>query len=198
LIGAKIDEKNQKVYFKNYIPKIGMSGDNFAFIRDAKAGIVHFSLVAFTKDRIIRNEQGEIEKIEVIEYKYGGRNDAVEWGTGAMKQKTNVAGRQLNRSGVNNANARIRAGDINTTSSWSFSAADGNKLLGPDRDDWSNYGKWHLAVNTNASEETKARYSYPFGKNGNVYRSALIAIRQRAGQQKDTTIFKLPVVLLRQ
>ena len=35
----------------------------------------------------------------------------------------------------------------------------------------------------------KARYKYPFGKNGKVYRSAITAIRQRAGQQGDDDIF---------
>ncbi len=93
LVGIKIDKKNKKAYLKNYIPIIGETGtaeQQAAFIKAAKVNTVHFSLVAYTKDKIIRNEEGEIERIEVVEYVKGGRNDAVEYGLGAMKQKTNM------------------------------------------------------------------------------------------------------------
>jgi len=92
-----------------------------------------------------------------------------------------------NPSGISNARRLINSGDYDTSSDWSFSAADGNKLLGDD--DWMKYKKWFLAIDTEETEETKARYKYPFGKNGKVYRSALIAIRQRSGQQDETDIF---------
>lgn len=93
LIGGLIDEKNQRVYFKNYFPLIGETGtieQQQAFIKAAKVNSVHFSLVAWTEDRPIRNEKGEIIGMEVIKaLPKGLRNDAVEYGTGAMKQKTN-------------------------------------------------------------------------------------------------------------
>jgi len=95
---------------------------------------------------------------------------------------------KLNPKGNTNARALINAGKVNKTSPWSFSAADGNKILG--EDDWENYSKWHLGIDRDAEPKTKAFYKYPFGKNGNVYRSALIAIRQRAGQQKQDDIFE--------
>jgi ATP-dependent protease ClpP protease subunit len=95
---------------------------------------------------------------------------------------------ELNRSGRSNADAKIKSGDVDKTSSWSFTAADGNALLGSGADNWVEFGKWHLGVNTQEHMDTKAYYEYPFGKGGKVYRSGLIAIRDRAGQNKDHDI----------
>lgn len=94
---------------------------------------------------------------------------------------------KLNSAGKSNANSLIEKGDYDVTSSWSFSADDGNKLLG--NGDWSHYAKFFLAFDSDATKETKDYYKYPFGKNDKVYRSGLIAIRQRAGQQKETDIY---------
>jgi ATP-dependent Clp protease, protease subunit len=96
----------------------------------------------------------------------------------------------LNRTGRSNAQAKITAGDVDKTSAWSFSAADGNDLLGgADGSDWANYGKWFLGTDSQENFDTKNHWKYPFGKGGKVYRSALIAIRDRAGQQKDHDIY---------
>ena len=88
----------------------------------------------------------------------------------------------VNTKAVTNANSLIENDKVDRESSWSFSAADGNALLGEDGDDWENYGKWFLMINPEANEETKAYYKFPFGKNDKLYRSALTAIRQRAAQ----------------
>ncbi len=96
----------------------------------------------------------------------------------------------LNSPGASNLSARISDGDVDKTSDWSFSAEDGNKLLGADGDNWAAYSKWHLGEDASETAKTKARYKYPFGKNGKVYRSALTAIRQRAGQQGDAAIYE--------
>lgn len=95
---------------------------------------------------------------------------------------------EVNRAGVTYANSLVRAGKVNRSASWSWSVEDSNKLLGPDGDDWTNYGRHHLGIDTDADEDTKARYKYPFAKGGTLYRSGIIAIRQRAGQQGDETI----------
>lgn len=95
----------------------------------------------------------------------------------------------LNTSGRAFASSKIASGDVNKGASWSFSAEDGNALLGPGGDDWANYGKHHLGVDSSAPADTKAHWKYPFAKAGAVYRSGLIAIRQRAGQQSDDDIF---------
>ena len=102
----------------------------------------------------------------------------------------------LNKPGVAYANSLIAAGKVDRTSSWSFSADDGNALLGDGGDDWASYGKAHLGIDTTAAEQTKARYSYPFAKGGKLYRSGLIAIRQRAGQQGEDALFAAAGTLL--
>jgi len=103
---------------------------------------------------------------------------------------------KVNKAGVSNARALINAGDVDLTGAWSFSAADGNKLLGENGDDWANFAKWHLAEDESADEETKARYKYPFGKNGKVYRRGVIAAKSRAAQQGDTAIEEAADALL--
>lgn len=96
---------------------------------------------------------------------------------------------QLNRAAETNGEERIRAGDVNRSADWSLSSEEENAMLGANGDDWTNYARWHLGEDTAATEKTKARYKYPIGKGGRVYRAALTAIRQRAGQQGDTSIY---------
>lgn len=96
--------------------------------------------------------------------------------------------RSLNGAGVSFANSCISSGKVDKTTDWSFSGDDGNALLGSGGDDWANYGKHFLAVNSDATPQTKAAYSYPFAKAGTVYRSGLIAVKQRAAAQGDDTI----------
>lgn len=94
----------------------------------------------------------------------------------------------LNTSGAAFARARIAAGDYDASAAWSFSAADGDAMLGSNGDNWANYDRWHLGHDLAQPAATKDRFGYPFGKGGKVYRSALTAIRQRAGQQNVTDI----------
>ena len=96
----------------------------------------------------------------------------------------------LNTSAYDNAVNLIKSGKYNIDSDWDFTAADGNKLLGADGDNWSDYKKWFLAYDNDAEEETKGRYGYPFGKNDEVYRKALIAIRQYSGRFNLDAIFE--------
>ena len=46
--------------------------------------------------------------------------------------------------GAAHASTLITSGDYDTSSPWSFSAEDGDKLLGPSGDDWKNYASFHL------------------------------------------------------
>ena len=94
---------------------------------------------------------------------------------------------KLNSSGKSHAIALINSGKVDKTSSWSINSDDENAILGDNK--WSEYGRWFLGINLDAKNDTKDHYHYPFGKSGKVYRSALIAIRQRAGQQKATDIY---------
>ena len=94
----------------------------------------------------------------------------------------------VNSSGVQNARSLIQRGRVNKTASWSISAAEENAILG-DPPDYKKYRQWHLGIERGMALDTKGAYKYPFGKGGTVYRSALIAIRQRAAQQNATDIF---------
>lgn len=95
---------------------------------------------------------------------------------------------KLYKAGESHADSLIDAGKVDKTSSWSFSAEDGDALLGSG-DDWTNYARFHLGQDAEEAEKTKARFKYPHGKEGKVYRSALVAIRSRASQQDATDIF---------
>jgi len=94
------------------------------------------------------------------------------------------------------ATSLISSGKINTDGAWKFTAADGNKLLGKNGDNWENYGKYFLAEDTEAEEETKVRYKYPFGKDGEIYRRGVIAIKSRAAQQEENSIMEAADALL--
>lgn len=94
----------------------------------------------------------------------------------------------VNQSGVARARALISAGKVDRTSSWSFSAEDGNALLGASGNDWTAYAQAHLGEDKSASPKTKARFHYPVIKSGLVYRSGLIAAKQRASAEGESAI----------
>jgi hypothetical protein len=77
----------------------------------------------------------------------------------------------------------VSKGSINN-GDWSFSTTDGNKLLGPDGDDWARYGKVHLAINPDAEKGTKDYYGYPVGKmvgdSIQIFRRGVIAAKAAA------------------
>ncbi len=102
----------------------------------------------------------------------------------------------LNRAGRSYARSLISSGRVDKTSAWTFTAEDGNKLLGSNGDDWTNYGKNHLGADPNENFDTKDHWKYPFAKEGTLYRSALTAIRQRASQQKDKAVYDAAGALL--
>ena len=87
LVGGKLEKSGNgkgTVYLKNYVPPQGDTTSNVGLIRDMKAGIVHFSIVTRPKYETVDGEQ-----------RFTGsagyeRNDAVEYGTGAMDQSTNA------------------------------------------------------------------------------------------------------------
>lgn len=104
---------------------------------------------------------------------------------------------QVNNKGVAHARELISQGKIDRESDWEFTAEDGNKLLGPNGDDWENYAKYHLAVHSDAPENTKERYGFPYGKDGKVYRKGVIAAKQRAAQAGYDNIVSVADELLK-
>src|SRR5438874_11362049 len=45
---------------------------------------------------------------------------------------------------------------------------------------FAQYSKWHLGIDENHAEATKARYKFPFGDFNNVHRCGLLAVKSRA------------------
>jgi arylsulfatase A-like enzyme len=53
---------------------------------------------------------------------------------------------------------------------------------------WAEFGKWHLGVNDEAGDETKARYTFPYGDFEKVHRCGLLAAESRSGQYEHFDI----------
>lgn len=90
-VGGKIDKNGDgtgTVHMRVYIPRDGDSDSNTGLIRDAKSNIVHFSLVTWPEYSVKKDEDGN-EEIYFTASKGYERNDAVEYGAGAMKQTVN-------------------------------------------------------------------------------------------------------------
>jgi hypothetical protein len=47
---------------------------------------------------------------------------------------------------------------------------------------WEEYGRWHLGVDDSQAEDTKGRYSFPYGDFADVHRCAVLSAESRAGQ----------------
>lgn len=96
----------------------------------------------------------------------------------------------LNSAGAQNCASLIQAGSVDKNSEWSFDSEDENKLLNIDaKNNWKGYSKSFLLENVNKPVDTKERFKYPIGKNGKVYRSALIAARGEAAKNNDQAAF---------
>lgn len=90
---------------------------------------------------------------------------------------------KVNDDGVTHARKLIDDGKIDTSTEWSDAAPstdEENRHI--DAQGYSGYGRWHLAIDTGASEETKSRYGFPYGDFSKVNRAALIHAKQRAAQ----------------
>lgn len=90
---------------------------------------------------------------------------------------------RVNQGGVEKARSLIDARHYDLHTPWAEAAPDAateNEQI--DRHGWDGYGQWHLAIDTDASEETKDRYGFPFGDFRRVNRAALIHAKQRASQ----------------
>lgn len=107
-VGGK--REGNKVWLKIYIPTMGANSSNEGLIRDAKVGILHFSIVSQTKDVIELNENGEITKFLAVESVSGERNDVVEYDQGAMEQK--VSQKDENHEKQNSQRSYIMADNV--------------------------------------------------------------------------------------
>lgn len=90
---------------------------------------------------------------------------------------------RINQAGVTKARQLIDAHHTDLHTGWGEaapSAEEGNRQI--ERHGYEGYGEWHLAIDTEASEDTKDRYGFPYGDFSRVNRSALIHAKQRARQ----------------
>jgi hypothetical protein len=91
---------------------------------------------------------------------------------------------RLNQDALEHAQNLIKGRQYERDSDWSEAQPSSeveNRFI--DENGWEDFAKWHLAYDTEASEETKSRYKFPFGDFRRLHRSALIAAKQRAGSE---------------
>jgi hypothetical protein len=88
--GSLVDngDKTGTAFFLMYFPPQGDTTSNDGFIRDARAGIVNFSLVSSPEYKVMKGEGGQ-DEVHFTRSAGYERNDAVEFGAGAMKQVVN-------------------------------------------------------------------------------------------------------------
>jgi hypothetical protein len=106
----------------------------------------------------------------------------------------------LHRSALTHARNLIRQGKVvrDERDAWSEhqpTAAKENEFI--DRHGWREYGKWHLGVDDQQNEETKARYRFPYGDFSKVHRCGVISAESRAGQYKYLDVERAATQLLR-
>lgn len=96
---------------------------------------------------------------------------------------------RVNKTGVAQARKLIDAGSYDDTTEWSDAAPSteerNEEIEEAGREEWSS---WYLAVDTDAGEETKGRYRFPYGDFEKVNRAALIHAKQRAAQNDHADV----------
>jgi hypothetical protein len=103
----------------------------------------------------------------------------------------------VNDAAVQHAKTLIDDGHIDTETEWSKAAPsteDENEVI--DKEGYDGFGRWHLGIDKDASEDTKSRYGFPFGDFRNVNRAALIHAKQRASQNDHHELAKAADELL--
>jgi hypothetical protein len=98
---------------------------------------------------------------------------------------------QLNRTALEHAKALIRDAKVvfDSRDDWSEhqpTAEEENRFI--ERHGFAEYAKWHLGLDDEHGEETKARYTFPYGDFVKVHRCALLSAESRAGQYKHDDI----------
>jgi hypothetical protein len=96
---------------------------------------------------------------------------------------------QVNNAAVGKARKLIDAGKYDDQTEWSDAAPSADQENDEiERHGYDGYGEWHLAIDPDASPETKGRYKFPYGDFRSVNRAALIHAKQRATQNDHDQI----------
>lgn len=98
---------------------------------------------------------------------------------------------RLNERAYASAEEQIKDGNVvsDQRDDWSEhqpSARQGNEFI--EAHGWDEYARWHLGLDDQASEHTKARYKYPYGDFARVHRCGLLAAEVRAGRYRHSDI----------
>ena len=97
----------------------------------------------------------------------------------------------LNRDAVAYAEELIRAGSVvrDERGGWKDvepTTTEENEFIR--QNGLQAFGRWHLGIDDEKAEGTKARFEFPYGDFRNVFRSGLLAAESRAGQYKHPDI----------
>ena len=97
----------------------------------------------------------------------------------------------LNRSAFNFAKSLVQDGKVvaDDRDRWSEhqpSAGQENRYI--EEHGWGAYGKWHLGIDPDAKNNTKAHYKFPYGDFERVHRCGVLSAEVRAGQRKYVDI----------
>lgn len=98
---------------------------------------------------------------------------------------------RVNDEAVAQARSLIDDGEFDTETDWSDAAPstdEANQVI--EDQGYDGYGRWHLGIDTEASEETKDRYGFPYGDFAKVNRAALIHAKQRASQNDHEAVLQ--------
>jgi hypothetical protein len=92
---------------------------------------------------------------------------------------------RLNKKALEHARKLVEQGKVvrDERDDWSEHApsADAeNSYI--EKNGWDDYALWHLGEDPDKSEETKGRFSFPYGDFTKVHRCAVISLESRAGQ----------------
>ena len=104
-----------------------------------------------------------------------------------MTLRRSLVSVKLNDRAFDHAKSLIRQGKcvLDERDDWSEhqpSAREENEFI--EKHGWGEYALWHLGVDTDADEDTKARYKFPYGDFEKVHRCGVLAAESRAGQRK--------------
>lgn len=90
----------------------------------------------------------------------------------------------------------ISKGKIDKDSPWTFSAADGNELLGPEKEEWGKFAGAHLCEDPEMEIESKSRYMFPVVKGGLVSREALLDAKKKMEKEETPEAMEMVDELL--
>ncbi|MGO4595720.1 hypothetical protein AB4Z18_18045 [Leifsonia sp. 2TAF2] len=108
---------------------------------------------------------------------------------------------RLNKKALAQARKLVEQGKVvrDERDDWSEhapSADDENRFI--EKHGWDEYALWHLGEDPEKSEETKGRFSFPYGDFSKVHRCAVISLESRATQNDHDDIAREDKRLLAQ